>query len=548
MTLANKCQVLFAFGVLIILATALTVVAFRMDTLVERTPFKRASDIADAWLANEVQLDGAFAAVSDRIEPLPPDANLAVALLDLEQLNAVAPNDPFVATARARFQTHPAILEDYDTAADANGRRVYRYARAIRKSDLMTMQRGDVVTAQRLRATSLADPLEMVLVIALRDPDAPLEIAVNRVYLIAAGLAAGLLAIGVVAFILMRLILSPLRLLRLHTEHVSQGNLESRIHLQTGDEFEQLGDMFNRMLDRIEKQNAALVESNKTLDLKLGELAESNVALYEANRLKGDFLANVSHELRTPLNSILGFAEVLEEGLPQPEPTGDEQADAHAQQRHAKQQRYVANIRSASRRLLDLINDLLDLAKLEAGRVELAVEPVSLSDLAEGLVGLMNPQAQSKGVALVADIEKNLPLVKTDPGKLQQVLFNLLANAIKFTPADGRVTLSIRRMPPPRPDAAARVRLAVSDTGPGVPLAEQERIFEKFVQLDGDVTREHGGTGLGLTICRELAEMLQARLDLDSQPGQGATFSLTIPLEVRQRSVSLMPEPPPQKA
>ena len=244
----------------------------------------------------------------------------------------------------------------------------------------------------------------------------------------------------------------------------------------------------------------------------------------------------MSHELRTPLHSIIGFAEVLQETLqPRTGPVDE------------KRKRYIANIITSSGRLLDLINDLLDLAKIEAGRVELTVGPMSVKDTAEGLVNLIRPQAERASIELVTKVQRNLPTVQTDAGKVQQIVFNFLSNAVKFTPDGGTVTLSSEMIAGNGPHKPG-LRISVSDTGPGIPDHMQEKIFEKFMQLESAVTREHGGTGLGLTISRDLAQLLQGEIELESRQGQGATFSLVIPLQLATRGAALMPDTPPGPA
>ncbi|MEX0654433.1 MAG: ATP-binding protein [Phycisphaeraceae bacterium] len=531
-SLANKCQLLFGAAVILILTAALAVVWLRMQTLVEQGPQERAADLADAWLTDQIQLGGALTPVDRVVEPLEPGAELTLSLIEQEEFARFGEADPFLHQAIERFSLRPDSEHWFTTATDAAGETYYRYARAIRKSDLSRIAGGAAAgfTAE-VDTTALADPLERVLVIHLRDRDAPAQQVVNRIYIVLAGTVAGLFAIGAFWFITTRLILSPVRLLRDVTRKVADGDLNLRSDINTGDEFEELSDAFNTMLVHLKDQQDQLRSVNKSLDLKLDELAASNVALYEANKVKGEFLANVSHELRTPLNSMIGFAEVLQETLAERTGPVDE-----------KRKRYVGHIISSSRRLLELINDLLDLAKIEAGRAELNIAPVSLADTCEGLVNLMRPQASKRNVLLRQRVEPNLPLVQTDAGKLQQILFNFLANAVKFTPEGGVVTLSVSSIPAPRQGGPAHVRIAVSDTGPGIAPEDQERIFEKFTQLDPSVTREVGGTGLGLTISRELADLLHGRIEVDSDVGQGATFSLTIPVVFEKRGAPLMPE------
>jgi len=209
-----------------------------------------------------------------------------------------------------------------------------------------------------------------------------------------------------------------------------------------------------------------------------------------------------------------------------------------------------------------MINELLDLAKIEAGRMELSIGPMNMADTAEGLIHLIRPQAAKRKLDLNLKIEKNLPLIQTDPGKFQQIIFNFLSNALKFSPEGGRIELSAaRHVPTPTlPDAGeqdnheapdeppettpgdGQLCVSVSDQGPGIPIDMHDRIFEKFTQLDQGVTREHLGTGLGLTISLELAKLLQGHLDLDSDTGRGATFSLIIPMVLEPQGAPLMPQ------
>ena len=246
------------------------------------------------------------------------------------------------------------------------------------------------------------------------------QLLLNRVFILCAGLLAGTLAILSFYLITTRLILQPVRVLQETAEKVSQGDLNIRSDINTGDEFQQLSETLNTMLANLKQSADQLRAVNKGLDVKLGQLAESNLALYESNRLKSEFLANVSHELRTPLNSILGFADLLKDAMPG---NGD-----------ARTARYVNNILQSGKHLLDLINDLLDLAKIEAGKMEIRSEPLSLTDLFEGLANILKPLMEAKNLMLSLLVSADVPIVWTDPGKLQQILYNFLSNAIKFSP------------------------------------------------------------------------------------------------------------------
>ena len=527
-SLANKCQLLFGIGVVLIVAAALVVVSMRMNHMAEQAPRQRARDVSALWINGRIELSEDRALTEDATPRGNPDVDpgMRFNVIGITQARELSETDPFVASALDVFATAEDAREYFSPGPVRNGNRTYRYARAVRLSE---MGERDQVTQTADKPNE--DPIEKVILIRIVDAEANKQRTLNWIYLIAAGLTAGLLAIAAFWFITTRLILSPVRVLRGYAEKVSGGDLNIRSDINTGDEFEQLSDMFNAMLDNVRSTQDRLTSANKSLDLKLGELAESNVALYEANQIKGEFLANVSHELRTPLNSIIGFAEVLQETLAE---SDDPKADKH--------QRYAGNIILSSRRLLELINDLLDLAKIEAGRAELRLATVSIQDTAEGLVNLIRPQAEKRGVKLKLKVQPNLPPAETDAGKFQQIVFNFLSNAIKFSPPEGTVTLTAELGEPTGNQGVARLRISVADQGRGIAPEDHQRVFEKFSQLESSETREHSGTGLGLTISRELASILGGEILLDSDLGKGATFTLVIPLIYQPPSAPLMPE------
>ena len=320
---------------------------------------------------------------------------------------------------------------------------------------------------------------------------------------------------------LRRGVLKPLRQLQDVTERVGRGETAARAALRAGTEVTSLAESLNRMLDANERVQRQLAAVNEALDLKVGELSEANVGLGESNRLKSEFLANVSHELRTPLNSIIGFADLLEE-IARQDPAAD-----------PKRLRYIGNIQRSGRSLLDMINELLDMAKIEAGRMEVTVAPASVKDLLEGLQAIMRPVAQQKRIELELRVPEDLPRVETDAGKLQQILYNFLSNAVKFSPEDGVVIVTAE---PVARDGGA-VRISVTDHGPGIPADMQDTIFEKFRQVDATHTRRAGGTGLGLAICRELADLLGCAVGVVSAQGRGSTFSVEVPFVHRPKEL-----------
>src|SRR5262249_771989 len=288
------------------------------------------------------------------------------------------------------------------------------------------------------------------------------------------------------SYIIVRyVIVKPVKHLKEVSDAISAGELNVRSEIQTGDEFEDLSHAFNRMLRNLVSMQDRLRKVNSDLDRKVDELAQANLALYESNRLKGDVLATMSHELKTPLNSILGFSEVL-------------LSDSALTD---KQRRWVGNVQTSGDRLLNLINDVLDLAKIEAGKMQVRVVEFSAYDTCEGLLAMFRPMAEKNNIDLRSSLAPDVPILRQDVIKVQQILSNLLSNAIKFTPEGGRVLLKAEA-------DATHVTFTVSDTGVGIAPEEQEHVFEKFRQAGNPLTREQGGSGLGLSIVRELAKLL----------------------------------------
>ncbi len=284
-------------------------------------------------------------------------------------------------------------------------------------------------------------------------------------------------------------------------------------NIKTGDEFEKMATAFHQMLTRLKLAHDTLRENNRALDMRLGELETRNIALYESNKLKTEFLANVSHELRTPLNAIIGFAEILKD-----------QAELREDDRNI---RYSNNVLESGNMLLGIINDLLELATIEAGKVEIHWESIPFEETLEAILNLTSTQFEEKNLKVIANFDQSTGMVETDIGKLQQILFNLFSNAIKFTPEEGTVEISARKFI--NPDQRPMFEIIVADTGEGIAEEDRQKIFEKFLQLDGSVTREYDGVGLGLAIVKELTEVLGGTITVGGQLGQGAIFTLTLP-------------------
>lgn len=505
-SLANKCQILFGGAILLILAGALSVPWMRIEQTVQESQREMSRQLAETWVRNGFDLN--------RTEGIP----IPIRVVTVERIEEGGIADIFVEQSYRRFVAEPTVLEHFSTVTTETGV-LYRYAHALRESQWRAIQdRQFVDFAPRASELSLGDPLRAILVIERTSSFAAHQIQSSRWYIIVGGVVAVALAVVVFSLILTKLIFSPVRRLRASAEKVRRGELHVRSALRTGDEFEELSRAFDGMLDEVVSVQSSLRSMNQSLDLKVVELSEVNVGLFESNRLKSEFLANVSHELRTPLNSIIGFAELLDE-IARTDATAD-----------PKRVRYISNILTSARMLLDMINELLDMAKIEAGRMSLAVVPASVADILEGLQTIMRPQAMAKQIEFVARVDRDLTTVETDPGKLQQILYNFLSNAVKFSPAGSQIRIDAQSI---TADTRPAVRISVSDHGEGIPFDLQETIFEKFRQVDASHTKVHGGTGLGLAICRELAHMLGATVGVVSEPGRGATFFVEVPVYFR---------------
>jgi CheY-like chemotaxis protein/CHASE3 domain sensor protein len=278
----------------------------------------------------------------------------------------------------------------------------------------------------------------------------------------------------------------------------------------------------------LEQTNTQLAEQTSLLENQKDELAQAQLVLQQratdlerANRYKTEFLANMSHELRTPLNSTLILAKLL--------------ADNPHGNLSEEQVKYAQTISGAGNDLLTLINDILDLAKIEAGKVDVHVENIPIAATVQGLAETLEPIAQQKGLALTVSIAGDVPThLKTDGQRLGQILKNLLSNALKFTQA-GEVALRVSR-------EAGGMAFAVHDTGIGIAESQQELIFEAFRQADGSTHRRYGGTGLGLSISRDLARLLGGDITVQSTPGAGSVFTLHLP-DSRSHPMALAPRP-----
>ncbi len=358
---------------------------------------------------------------------------------------------------------------------------------------------------------------------------APIITVRNRALL--AGALFILAAVPVVIAISKRLS-RPLCDLAARADRIGQGDFDVALEVPSSNEIGRLASTLSAMVENLKTSHRRTLEINLNLERTVRErteelrrknrqIEEQSKRVMEASRLKSQFLANMSHELRTPLNAVLALSEIL--GNEMSGPLNEEQA------------KQVGIINRAGKSLLRLINDVLDLSKIEAGRMTVERAAMSLKGLVQLVADTLRPLAEDKNLGLTVDAAPDLPeFISSDEQKLRQVLINLMGNGIKFTERGG-VTLEVRRLETPN-----RIQFRIIDTGIGIDADATERIFEEFHQADGSTTRKYGGTGLGLTISRRMAELMGGTLTVDSAPAKGSTFSLIVPFEM----ASPVPEAP----
>jgi len=458
-------------------------------------------------LDRQAEANSATTSLPSETPPTQPlDGNALTGAID--QLTAVQDNLPV--RAERRIQTDRAGKE-------------YHYFEPVywgtncRACHLDTVGVGAEAASGGNLLAGAEDPFVVVKVVF---PYGETQAAINRARAILIAVAIFTVFVAMIAlYVIVRyVIVRPLKHLREVSDSIIQGDSEQRANIRTNDEFEDLAESFNRMLRHLTEAQSELRDVNTDLDNKVDELAQLNMRLYEMNRLKGDFLANMSHELRTPLNSIIGFSEVLQ---------GIGALDD-------KQRRYAENIQKSGRLLLEMINDILDLAKMEAGKMDLRPSEFMLETVVQAQCDMMRSLTEEKNIDLEVQVADNEISLYQDQAKVQQILMNLLSNAIKFTPEGGRITVAAHR------DSEDQLEMTVTDTGVGIAEEDREVIFEKFRQgtaaFGGDnLTREYSGTGLGLSILKELCKLMEGEISFESKLGIGSTFRVVLPWVAQDR-------------
>ncbi|WP_254512782.1 sensor histidine kinase [Anatilimnocola floriformis] len=421
----------------------------------------------------------------------------------------------------ARNQLEDKLDDVFATRVDAAKDKFYFYQPVVWDQALCShchldtyqvVKTGELAASDMEAQPSSAELPYLVTRVALPYSKTRASVSWIRAILSTVGILTVFLSMVALWMVVRYVVLKPLAHLREVSDSITRGDLEQRAEINTNDEFQELAASFNKMLRHLVEAQGQLQTANDELDGKVDQLAQLNMQLHELNRLKGEFLATMSHELRTPLNSIIGFSEVL---------AGIDALDD-------RQKRFVHNIQKSGQKLLEMINDILDLSKLEAGKMDVRPSEFRIDTIVESQCDLVRALTEDKNIDLSIEVEPELPLLFQDQTKVQQILTNLLSNAIKFTPEGGRITVGAKG------NSRGFIELYVSDTGVGIAESDREIIFEKFRQgaavLGTDnLTREYSGTGLGLSIVKELCKLLGGEVHVESELGRGSTFRVLIP-------------------
>lgn len=444
-------------------------------------------------------------AARSHLETADPQDHALIDALDLQRRTIATMGEqvPMLAASMS-FSAMTSVGRDIERAAKANG--------------------GTLTDDSRMQIAAGADELRALwsnlnAEIAARQIEVAEDLrAASRALFLEASLALLTLVVLAVTYaVAVNLTLTrPLRSLAAVARQVTSGDLTARAPPRGTAQVTALTDDFNEMV-------AILVQSLHEEEQVVRQLRRKTRELEEANRHKSHFLANVSHELKTPLNAIIGFADIL--------------SAEHHGTLNQRQLDYMKRIFAAGQHLLAMISDLIDIAKLDLGSMSLKVAEVDVTPTIRDLVDMLGPQIQEKHHHVACQLPEEGIVIETDPRRFRQIILNLLSNAIKFTPAEGEIRIGARR-------DAGRVCISVADNGVGIARADRERIFEDFVQLDSVLHRRHEGTGIGLPLSRRLAVLMHGEISLESQPGEGSTFEVTLPL----RADRPPPAPPSPQA
>jgi len=404
---------------------------------------------------------------------------------------------------------------------------------ALESSDILVEHRGGIRVAGR------HDLAETPTVVVINLDESALESAYRR-YLgveVGYGLMRWVIVSALLIGFLFAVVIRPVEKIIRANETAARGDLRHAYIATVETPADEMGEIMlshNRMLRKFQRSQFIIRQNNLVIQSINARKTEANRRLKELDRLKSSFLANMSHELRTPLNAIIGFTDL----------TLRTAGEALGE----RERRNLEVVSKQARNLLHLINEILDLSKIESGRVEVFPEEFDLKRMVASCVAAMEIQVREKGIVLESEVAKDLPCLRTDRSKVRQILVNLLSNAVKFT-HEGSVRILITESSIEKGSGdGARVPgvdIAVADTGIGIEAGEQEVIFEEFRQVDGSSTRRYPGTGLGLSIARKLAQLLGGDLDVKSEVRQGSVFTLRLPLVYEKPEPSVAQEKSP---
>jgi two-component system sensor histidine kinase BarA len=515
-SLERKCRFLFGTGIFVLITLSFLLYAYQTEHLAYEQATKTCRLLVAPVLAQHhlARLQGKLDKVPEATPPLAGKIN-SVLLIEPDkeyQYHFLTETfdesyDSYERELFKEFQRGEGKIED--SRLRSSEQVLLYYAPIHVKSDCLSCHQ---TMAKNRSRGSLAEN-DLIAMLRIRMPTKTIEEGLhwNRAILITTAFGTAVLIMLGSWIIVRYIIVKPVKHLKEVSDAISQGELNVRSEIQTGDEFEDLSHAFNRMLRNLVSMQDQWRKVNADLDHKVDQLAQANMALFQSNQLKSDFMSTMSHELRTPLHSIIGFSEVLS--------VGDNLND--------KQKRWAGNILISGKQLLNLINDILDLAKMEAGKMRVRLEDFSMQDVCEGLLNMTRPLAEKKNIDLRSQIDSGIPILHLDVTKFQQIVQNLLSNAIKFTPEGGRIVL--------KAETEGRfVVMHVIDTGVGIAKEEQDLVFLKFRQSGSTLTREYAGTGLGLSIVRELCRLLGGEVSLQSELGRGSVFTVRLPLRLEE--------------
>jgi two-component system, sensor histidine kinase ChiS len=376
-------------------------------------------------------------------------------------------------------------------------------------------------TGNQLNSVAIAPVMKKPWLVLFVQPQsaflAPIQSQTNTALVLAIVIAG---MVTITAVIMGQILTRPLISLTKKVSQFTAGNLNIRVRVRAKDEIGNLANSFNNMIERIQNYTENLETKNSEL---------SNL-----DKLKDEFLANTSHELKTPLNGIIGIAESMIDGA-----TGDLNQEQHTN---------LLMIASSGRRLSNLINDILDFSRLKHKNIDLQIKPVGMRELTDIVLSLSRPLAQQKKLQLINSISAEIPVVSADENRIQQVLYNLIGNAIKFTET-GIIEVSAVIIPAfqlsfDKAKEKSLLEITISDTGVGITSDKLDRIFESFEQADGSITRSYGGSGLGLSITKQLVELHGGKISVESTLGRGSKFIFTLPLSVEQNKTLYRSTPP----